>query len=121
MELERNRLYSLADVAEMTGLKLSNLRIWVNHGGIQAQKVGRQWYLNYTQVRELLGETEREQVLENIDLTEIECRITTLIERVTGKLLDDEDRDELLDILESYMEIALTGKTEPPGFLDPDD
>lgn len=113
MELEKNRLYSLADVAEMTGLKLSNLRIWANNGEIQAQKVGRAWYLSSKQIKTLLGESEREQVLENIDLTDIECRITDLIQKITGRQLEDDDRDELLDILETYMQIALTGANVP--------
>lgn len=115
--IDENRLYSLAEVADITGLKLSNLRIWANNGGLVAKKMGRAWYLTGRQVNAILGVEPGEQiepgdVLKDIDLREIEIRIADLVEKVTGKPLEDDDRDELLDILETYMRIARTGENE---------
>lgn len=113
---EEVKLYTLDEVANMTGLKQSNLRYWAAEGKIQAQKVGRQWRLTAEQVRLLANGTK--DTMQDIDLTDIECRITSLVEKVTGKQLEDDDREELLDILETFMRAALTGKTEKAGWLE---
>lgn len=121
--LQENRLYTLSEVAQITGLSARNLRIWAAEGSMKAQKAGRQWYLNASQIRELAGRGTQESVkaeepetdpLEHIDLTDIECRLADLYERKTGKTLDNDDRDELLSILEDFMRAAVTGRTEAP-------
>lgn len=45
MEIEINRLYTLPEVAEITGQKVSNLRYWAKRGQIRAVKTGRAWTL----------------------------------------------------------------------------
>lgn len=104
MMLEENRLYSLSEVAEITGLKLSNLRIWACNGGIQAQKVGRAWYLSKNQIKALLGEDKGE--LKGVDLSDIERRLSDLLKKLTGKELDDADRGELRSILYDFSKIS---------------
>ena len=121
-ELEENRLYSLDEVARITGLSARNLRTWAASGDVAALKRGRQWYLNAAQIRYLIGQgSNPDDTLKDIDLTDIECRLTDLLQKLTGKELENDDRDELLDILETFMRAALTGKTEIPSTLDPED
>lgn len=44
-ELEKEKLYTLQQVADVTGVKVSNLRYWANHGQIRAKKYGRAWMM----------------------------------------------------------------------------
>ena len=112
-ELDETKLYRLDEVAEITELSARNLRDWAWMGRIEAQKVGREWRMNANQIRLLIGEgTRAKDVMQNIDLTGIESRITDLIQGITGKTLEDSQRAELLSILQDYMRIALTGKQE---------
>lgn len=116
--LDENKLYRLQEVAELTGESARNLRDWAWMGRIRAQKVGRSWRMNAEQIRQFIdGGTkpkptkvelmpEPEDVLEGIDLREIEIRITDLIQEITGTILEDPQRDELLSILEDFMRAA---------------
>lgn len=122
----QNKLYTLTEVAEITGLSARNLRDWAYAGRVAAMKRGRQWYMNQSQIRKLLEDDSMDQepdpdVLEDIDLVDFECRISSLVEHITGKPMDNDDRDELLSILEDYMRAAITGRTEKPAWLNPDD
>ena len=121
----QNKLYTLTEVAEITGLSARNLRDWAYAGRVAAMKRGRQWYMNQSQIRKLLEDDSMEQepesdVLENIDLADIEVRIADLYTRITGKMLDNDDRNEILSILEDYMRIALEGSNLPRP-IEPDD
>ena len=121
----QNKLYTLTEVAEITGLSARNLRDWASAGRVAAMKRGRQWYMNQSQIRKLLEDDSMEQepesdVLENIDLADIEVRIADLYTRITGKMLDNDDRNEILSILEDYMRIALEGSNLPRP-IEPDD
>ena len=45
-EIQENRLYTLPEVAEITGLPSRNLRDWAVSGQIRARKYGREWRMN---------------------------------------------------------------------------
>lgn len=111
--LDENKLYKLQEVAELTGESARNLRDWAWMGRIEAQKVGRSWRMNAEQIRQFIdgGTRPKSAKVEpmpepGLDLREIEIRITDLIEEVTGKTLEDPQRDELLSILEDFMRAA---------------
>lgn len=117
-KLDGNKLYRLQEVAEFTGIPKTSLAVWARTGQIEATRLGKVWHMTGAQVEKFLRQgtfqQEPEDVLKDIDLREIEIRIADLVEKVTGKPLEDDDRDELLDILETYMRAAITGRTEAP-------
>ena len=58
--VEKGKLYNLQQVADLTGLALSNLRYWANHGKIRARKFGRAWYMNGAAIQDLVEHGTRE-------------------------------------------------------------
>lgn len=124
-KLDKNKLYRLAEVAEITNIPKTSLATWARTGRIEATRLGKIWHMTAAQIEKFWKEGTFQQpqepdLLENIDLSELEIRITGLIERTTGKRLPDYERDEVLSILEDFAKIIISGKTEVPGFLDPD-
>ena len=117
-KLDGNKLYRLQEVAEFTGIPKTSLAVWARTGQIEATRLGKVWHMTGAQVEKFLRQgtfqQEPEDVLKDIDLTDIECRITDLVQEVTGKTLEDPQRDELLSILEDFMRAAVTGRTEAP-------
>lgn len=60
-ELEMEKLYSLQQVAEITGVKVSNLRYWANLGQIRAKKYGRAWMMSGANVQYFLDHGTEEK------------------------------------------------------------
>lgn len=60
-ELEVEKLYSLQQVAEITGVKVSNLRYWANLGQIRAKKYGRAWMMSGANVQYFLDHGTEEK------------------------------------------------------------
>lgn len=52
--MESGKLYTLQEVADLTGVKLSNLRYWANRGKIQARKYGRAWMMTGKDIQHFL-------------------------------------------------------------------
>ena len=53
-EFEKEKLYTLQQVASVTGIKAENLRYWANHGQIRAKKYGRAWMMTGENVQYFL-------------------------------------------------------------------
>lgn len=114
-KLDGNKLYRLQEVAAFTGIPKTSLAVWARTGQIEATRLGKVWHMTGAQVEKFLRQgTFQQEPEDTIDLREIEIRIAALVEKVTGKPLEDDDRDELLDILEDFMRAAIAGRTEAP-------
>ena len=59
MEIEDNRLYDVATVADITATPASTVRRWTQSGEILAVKTGRAWKVRGDELKRLLNEGTR--------------------------------------------------------------
>ena len=59
MEIEDNRLYDVATVADITATPASTVRRWTQSGEILAVKTGRAWKVRGDELKRLLSEGTR--------------------------------------------------------------
>ena len=120
--LDKNKLYRLQEVAKITGIPKTSLATWARTGRIEATRLGKIWHMTSQQVEKLMHqgtvqEPSEPDALQDIDLSGLEIRITSVIERTTGKRIQDYDRDEILSILEDFARIIIEGRTKKPDLI----
>ena len=59
-KLESGKLYTLQQVSDYTGIKLSNLRYWAKAGQMRARKYGRAWMMTQEDIHDLIEHGTRE-------------------------------------------------------------
>ena len=59
MEIEDNRLYDVATVADITSTPATTIRRWTQSGEILAIKTGRAWKVRGDELKRLLSEGTR--------------------------------------------------------------
>lgn len=67
--IDENRMYTLREVAEITGAKQSNLTYWARRGQIQAKKAGRAWVISGKGVKHFIEHGTDERMVDGEALT----------------------------------------------------
>ncbi len=128
MEIENDKLYKLSEIAELTGIPHSTLRLYARAGDVKTTRIGKLWRVRGGDILEMLGrraeqkeQKEDDSPLWDSDETapeppenvyDVECAAAELIEKLIGREPTDEERNDLLDFIRLFMRVSRTVSPE---------